>query len=75
MPYPSDNKNEASNRHCVAFQRDGLYTVAEGEGRAHVITLRFSEFPSLLNSIPKFLYIWNYRQGLSTKILILIVFI
>jgi len=33
---PSTNNNIGSNRHWVAFQRDGLYTVAEGEGREHL---------------------------------------
>jgi hypothetical protein len=40
MPYwsvtPSSKKNIGSNGHWVAFQRDGLYTVAEGEGRAYL---------------------------------------
>jgi hypothetical protein len=37
MPYsPSSNNSFGSNRHWVAFQSDGLYTVAEGEGRAHL---------------------------------------
>jgi len=40
MPYcsgsPSSNNSIYSNGHWVAFQRDGLYTVAEGEGRAHL---------------------------------------
>ena len=33
---PSSKNNISSNRHWVAFQRDGLYTVAEDEGREHL---------------------------------------
>ena len=33
---PSTNNSSCSNRHWVAFQRDGLYTGAEGEGREHL---------------------------------------
>jgi hypothetical protein len=44
MPYyrpsPSTNNSIGSNRHWAAFQRDGLYTVAEGEGRAHLKYIR-----------------------------------
>jgi len=40
MPYwivcPSSNNNIGSSKHWVAFQRNGLYTGAEGEGRAHL---------------------------------------
>jgi hypothetical protein len=40
MPYcnasPSSKNNIGSGRHWVAFQRDGLYTVVGGEGRAHL---------------------------------------
>jgi hypothetical protein len=40
MPYcglsPSSKNNICSSGHWVAFQRDGLYTVAEGEGRAYL---------------------------------------
>jgi hypothetical protein len=40
MPYkrcsPSSKNNIGSNRHWVALQRDGLYTGAECEGRAHL---------------------------------------
>jgi len=33
---PSSNNSFGSHGHWVAFQRDGLYTVAEVEGRAHL---------------------------------------
>jgi len=40
MPYwigtPSSKNSRCSSGHWVAFQRDGLYTVAEGEGRTHL---------------------------------------
>jgi hypothetical protein len=40
MPYcsgsPSTNNNISSIGHWVAFQRDGLYTVAEGEAWVHL---------------------------------------
>jgi hypothetical protein len=40
MPYwtvtPTTDNIIGSRRHWVAFQLDGLYTVAEVEGRAHL---------------------------------------
>ena len=33
---PSRNNDICSIGHWVAFQRDGLYIVAEGEGRVHL---------------------------------------
>jgi hypothetical protein len=33
---PSTKNIIVSNRHWIAFQDDGLYTVAVGEGRAHL---------------------------------------
>ena len=40
MPYwsgsPSSNNSISSNRHWVAFQRDGLYSGTEGKSREHL---------------------------------------
>jgi len=40
MPYrsgsPSSNNNIGASGYCVAFQGDGLYRAAVGEGRAHL---------------------------------------
>jgi len=33
---PSSKNNISSNGHWITFQRDGLYTGAEGEGREHL---------------------------------------
>jgi hypothetical protein len=52
MPYwsasPSSKNNIGSNVHSAEFQRDGLYTGAEGEGREHLnVTLDLTEYPVL----------------------------